>query len=33
VVLEARREEAQAAAALAAPSEDDVFKEATTSES
>src|SRR5210317_2054178 len=29
VVLEARREEAQAAAALAAPSEDDVFKEAT----
>ena len=31
VVLEARREEAQAAAALAAPSEDDVFKEATTS--
>ena len=33
VVLEARREEAQAAAALAAPSEDDVFKEATSSES
>ena len=33
VVLDARREEAQAAAALAAPSEDDVFKEATTSES
>ena len=33
VVLEARREEAQAAAALAAPSEDDVFKETTTSES
>ena len=33
VVLEARREEAQASAALAAPSEDDVFKEATTSES
>ncbi|MDB2530085.1 DNA-directed RNA polymerase subunit beta', partial [Paracoccaceae bacterium] len=33
VVLEARREEAQAAAALAAPSEDDVFKEAMTSES
>ena len=33
VVLEARREEAQAAAALAAPSEDDVFKEATASES
>ncbi len=33
VVLEARREEAQAAAALAAPSEDDVVKEATTSES
>jgi DNA-directed RNA polymerase subunit beta' len=33
VVLEARREEAQAAAALAAPSEDDVFKETTTNES
>ena len=33
VVLEARREEAQASAALAAPSEDDVFKEATASES
>ncbi|MBL6789861.1 MAG: DNA-directed RNA polymerase subunit beta' [Rhodobacteraceae bacterium] len=33
VVLEARREEAQAAAALAAPNEDDVFKETTTSKS